>query len=314
VRALAIVVLALAITPAAKARQQNVFRGETRGVFVDVSVRDGRQVVTGLSASDFEVLDNGVAQKIEDASIESMPVDATIMLDVSDSARLKFGGSLATAADRVRALLKPDDHAEVLLVGGRIVDAQSWDYQPLGLWSSGTWLGDRGTSLFDGLVASLIRPTLPGFRRVVVALTDGIDTSSFVLPSTRTAIVDRADAVVQIVGIGFVTSGFQFGRDGSLSATGRSALNQNVTAILGTDYGHVLSDIASRTGGHFFNLQDSTRFVDAIGVSIQDFRQRYLLRYVPAGVDPAGWHTLTIRVKGKKYQIDARRGYAGLFE
>jgi len=310
---LTIFVLALLITPAVLARQQDVFRVEGRGILVDVSVRDDRKVVTGLTVSDFEVLDNGVTQQVLDASVESLPIDASVLLDVSESARFKFGQSLGNAATRIQDFFKPDDHADVLLVSARIIDAQAWDGRALGSWSAGALLGDRGTSLFDGLVSALVRPTLPGYRRVVVALTDGIDTSSFVAPATRNAIVDRSDAVIQIVGVGFVASGYRSTRNTNLSATGRSALNDEVAALIGTDYGRVLSTIAQRSGGHFFDLQSSTRFVDAIGASIQDFRERYLLRYVPTGVDPSGWHTLTIRVKGKKYQVDARRGYAGLF-
>src|SRR5688500_20172103 len=43
---------------------QATFRSGTDAVTVDVSVRDGARVVTGLRAADFEVLDNGVPQDV----------------------------------------------------------------------------------------------------------------------------------------------------------------------------------------------------------------------------------------------------------
>ena len=44
----------------------------------------------------------------------------------------------------------------------------------------------------------------------------------------------------------------------------------------------------------------------------ESFRQRYVLRFTPTGVEPAGWHKLedTLTRPGKT-TIEARRGYFG---
>lgn len=44
--------------------------------------------------------------------------------------------------------------------------------------------------------------------------------------------------------------------------------------------------------------------------AIEEFRTRYVLRYTPTGVAHDGWHDLSVRVKGKKYDVRARKGYA----
>jgi hypothetical protein len=49
------------------------FRVTTDLVAIDVSVRRGNAPVMGLQASDFELRDNGVQQKIDAVSIESVP-------------------------------------------------------------------------------------------------------------------------------------------------------------------------------------------------------------------------------------------------
>ena len=43
-----------------------------------------------------------------------------------------------------------------------------------------------------------------------------------------------------------------------------------------------------------------------------DFRQSYVLRYTPKGVEPKGWHEVTVEVPGvPAATIRARSGYFG---
>ena len=52
---------------------------------VSVSVLAAGVPVAGLSSSDFELLDDGVPQKIGAVSVESQPVDVSLLLDLSGS-------------------------------------------------------------------------------------------------------------------------------------------------------------------------------------------------------------------------------------
>ena len=54
-------------------------------VSVEASVRREKRPVTGLKITDFELLDNGVPQEISDLSYERLPIDVTVVLDVSAS-------------------------------------------------------------------------------------------------------------------------------------------------------------------------------------------------------------------------------------
>ena len=62
-----------------------VFRAGADLVTVEASVRRDRRAVVGLTAADFELLDNGVAQEISDVTYEKLPIDVTVVLDVSSS-------------------------------------------------------------------------------------------------------------------------------------------------------------------------------------------------------------------------------------
>ena len=75
-------ILAAAIVPVAA---QQTFRSTTAVVSVSVSVKRGNAVVANLTAADFALTDNGVAQIVEAVSMESVPVDVTLFLDTSGS-------------------------------------------------------------------------------------------------------------------------------------------------------------------------------------------------------------------------------------
>jgi hypothetical protein len=54
----------------------------------------------------------------------------------------------------------------------------------------------------------------------------------------------------------------------------------------------------------------STPELQATFMSIlHEFRQRYVISYSPRGVPETGWHPLDVRVKGRRVNVTARRGY-----
>src|SRR5262245_11996473 len=81
--------VALAVAAAAPAAgvaaQQPSFSTRIDNVRVDVEVRRGDVVVSGLTASDFEVLDNGVPQQVEIVAPSAFPVSVVLALDTSAS-------------------------------------------------------------------------------------------------------------------------------------------------------------------------------------------------------------------------------------
>src|SRR5512145_3039240 len=81
-RSIATAIAAAALIASAEAQQ---FRTGVEVVRVDALVMAGRQPVTGLTAADFEVRDNGVAQTVSDLSFERLPLNIICVLDVSGS-------------------------------------------------------------------------------------------------------------------------------------------------------------------------------------------------------------------------------------
>jgi hypothetical protein len=69
-------------------------------------------------------------------------------------------------------------------------------------------------------------------------------------------------------------------------------------------------DLADITGGHVFVVQRADELRGVFAGIVSQFRNRYLLRYRPRGVDGGGWHAIALRLTSGPAAITARRGYA----
>ena len=70
-----------------------------------------------------------------------------------------------------------------------------------------------------------------------------------------------------------------------------------------------LDELADETGGKVVSTESSERLRDTFLQVIQEFRSRYLLTYTPRGVDARGWHPIEVKLKNRRGQVRARRGY-----
>ena len=84
--------------------QAPTFRAAAEGVTVEVSVQAGNRPVTGLRLSDFTLHDNGVPQTIVDLTYATLPIDVTVVLDISFS----VSGALLDRLQRAVAQLVRD--------------------------------------------------------------------------------------------------------------------------------------------------------------------------------------------------------------
>ena len=265
----------------ASARSQNpTFSSRVEAVRVDVLVTENGRPVRGLRAADFEILDNGVPQTVDIVNFEQQPLNVVFTFDLSDSIVGERLGNLREASHAVLGGLKKDDQAalatfnNVVLVGPGLTG-------DTGLVKAAV---DRAeptgnTSLIDASFAGMMLAESDVGRGLVIVFSDGLDTSSWLRPNAVLDVAKQSDAVVYAVSAGLARS----------------------TEFLG--------DLTEQTGGRLFKLE-STRSLSAVFLEVLDeFRQRYLLSYSPAGVSKEGWHTLTVRVKGRSATVRARPGY-----
>ncbi|HKW03573.1 MAG TPA: hypothetical protein VJN96_27350 [Vicinamibacterales bacterium] len=278
---------------------QEGFRASTDAVIVDVSVRDGRKPVVNLSARDFTLLDDGVAQEID--SLETAPagLDLTVIMDVSGSAN-PYAGWIVGGIRDLRDLLLAEDRAELLTVGRQVRTSANAGDDLLRL--SPPVIGDGGSHLFDSITAAAMKIAEPGRRHLIVVFTDGLDVRSVIPADTRDDVLRHSNAVVELFAIATA------GRTNASGTVWVGGPNAGQIETVG-DYDYVLQSLADVAGGQFYSMRPGDKAAGKLKEALDLFRQHYLLRYRPVGVKPSGWHTLKVSLKSGRYEVVARRVY-----
>lgn len=292
-----------------------VFRSGVDAVTVVVSVRQGNTPVAGLTSADFQLTDNAVTQRITSLLAEKVPLDLTLLLDASGSVD---GPQLQRLKQGVRdtaALLGPDDRIRLIAISQ--VLQEIFPFQPR---SSAVLLdalrAEGATSLYDGLAATMMRPAESGRRQLVVAFTDGRDSTSIVDESVAHEIAKRSDAVVSIV----VPVDSE-----PAPATRKPAQRNTVDSLADAEnltFGNgriprdadgvpsSLSRLVAPTGGRVIALGPKDSISRVFKATLEDFRASYVLQYTVEGPPAEGWHEIAVSLTRRgHYEIRARKGY-----
>jgi len=298
---------------------QQLFRSGVDAVVIPVSVRSGNKPVTGLAAADFELRDNGVVQELQNVAAEKIPIDVTLLLDLSSSVDGPMLQRLKTAVADTAALLRPDDR--IRLVSISQVLREVFDLRPkAGAMPLDSLSAEGATSLYDGLAVTMMRPTDIGRRQLIVAFTDGRDSTSIVDQSTAKAIARLTDAVVDIVvpitqraDVTRRLSQRAGGAPDSLAGAANVTINgQGPGGVAPDGVPPILSEIVAPTAGQVLTLGPNDNISRVFRSVLDEFRATYVLQYAVRGVEPSGWHEVDVSLrKHGKYDIRARKGYRG---
>jgi VWFA-related protein len=297
---------------------QQVFRSGVDGVTVVVSVRSGNKPVAGLTAADFDLSDNGVPQQITSLAAAQVPLDLTLLLDLSSSVDGPTLQRLKAAVTDTAGLLQKDDRIRLVAISQVLHEVFS--FRPRGSpMQLDALVAEGATSLYDGIAATMIKPSQPGRRQLIVAFTDGRDSTSILDEKTVKEIARRTDAVVDIVvPVGSVETP-ETRRVAQRNTIDSLAGAPNVTNVRGAgpsqgadSVPRVLTELVAPTAGQVIPLGVGDSISRGFKAMLDDFRASYVLQYVAQGVRPEGWHEITVAVKKRgRYDIRARKGYMG---
>jgi len=277
-----LVVLCLAAFPIAA--QQPTFSSRQEAVRVDVLVSDRRGPVSGLTAADFEILDSGVPQQVDLVSFERVPLTIALVLDSSSSINAERLDNLRDGGRAVLENLRRDDQAALITFDDAVMLTERLTSEAHRLEAAVARMEASrhpftGTALIDACYAAMaVLDAEPG-RALLVAFTDGVDTSSWLTGDKVLQFARRSNAVVY----GVSTS--KFGR------------------------GSFLRELGDVTGGGAMEIESTTQLRATFVRILEEFRQRYVVSFSPSNVPAAGWHPLTVRVKNRELTVRARAGY-----
>jgi VWFA-related protein len=271
--------LGLACSGAVALAAQPTFSTRVEGVRVDVLVTEGGRPVPDLGPADFDVRDNGVAQTIDLVSLRDVPVSVIMTLDLSASVVGSRLLALQRAGSALVDAMSPDDSAALIgfnrVVVQRVPLTRDLDAVRRALPATSA---EGDTALIDAALAAMLLGEAEGGRTLVVLFSDGVDTASFSRPEVVVEAARRVNAVVYAVGTRADDSRF-------------------------------LRALTEATGGRIINLDSAADPGPAFLEILREFRRRYVITFMPTGVDREGWHQLSVRVNRRNARVQARPGY-----
>ncbi len=170
-------------TPTPKVDDE-IIKVSSKLIVVPVSVTDaGGQAVTGLTASDFRITEEGRSQVIENVgTADTVPLEIALLFDVSATTSPMFKFQQETAAKFLRDVLRPNDRATIFTIGAKptLVGARG-NADAAGSAIMSIVPTREYTAFYDSVsaAAEYLRRNAPeGTRRVVLVISDGEDTNS----------------------------------------------------------------------------------------------------------------------------------------
>ena len=135
------------------------------------------------------------------------------------------------------------------------------------------------TALLDGVYVALVSTQVAVGASLVVVYTDGADTASWLQANEVRDAAARSNAVVDAV---VIQSGHRWTE---------------------------LKDLVDATGGQVVIVKSTADLAGEFARILREFRSRYLLTFVPRGVEPGGFHRLDVHVRRGGLAVHARAGY-----
>jgi Ca-activated chloride channel family protein len=272
--------------------QQPTFRAGVDVVKVDVSIARGVEHVSGLTAENFEVFDNGVKQKITSVATAEVPLEVYLVLDLSGSVQGEPLAQLKRAANALVDGLIPADRVALLTFTKTVTVRQELTSNFQAFKAALAEATPSGfTAIYDAVFKAISMREPKDNRAIVVVFTDEGDNSS---TSTTKQVFDAAERS-DVTAYGVLAPA----AEGSSGGPGFRAPQFQIG---------FLRSLADATGGRVFRASARLPLEDLFELVLDDARSRYRLTYSPDKTTP-GWHKLNVKLVGAKGDVVARRGY-----
>jgi len=286
----------------AQDQDQGTIRVAVNLVLVDATVKtkDGK-IIANLKKDDFQVLEDGVNQKIDVFSRDELPLDVALVLDLSDSIG-PFLGPLRDAASTALAALKPNDEVALFTFSTEAEMRLPLSKDKNKIADQINTFDARGaTNINDGIFAAAeyLLKAPPTGRRVIILISDDVGTDAGG-QGTRDIVTEAiaADAVLYNLKIpGYNPPATML----------HSAMTPGLVNI---------HKVMEATGGELFDVHDVAHLDAVFSALIQRIKTRYTLGYYTMANGAEGKpHKLDVRLvssfgkKGRDYSILAKNGY-----
>jgi Ca-activated chloride channel family protein len=297
---------AAAVLHGAQEPQAPVFRGgaETVAIYATVLDRAG-EVVPNLGRGDFDVYDDGRRQELTVFESGLQPITAAVLVDTSASMTLNLDVARSAAEQFVIRML-PGDRARVGSFSDRVDLSPAFTGDRDTLLTSlreGLHIGNP-TKLWDAVDETMTALRPLGGRRIILLLTDGMDTASRAIGEAVFARTRADDLMIYIV---------QF-RSTPRANLAEVSLSPSASELFGSSNrqtrspSEVIRRLAAQTGGGHFLLGPYDDVNATFTHVMQELHYQYVLGFTPDRRD-GRMHQLQVRVRRPNVSVRARQGY-----
>lgn len=299
--------------------QQATFRVKVDMVVLSFTVTDSKgRYINGLKPSDFKIMEDGIAQKIntfaegnrppmqvmEDGTTRPLataqaneekggiPTDTFVgtnvfvLFDTSNYMYRGFVYASDAIADFVRGLDRADSVAVYTFSRNLTRAAALSQDRNVVLQGLRKAVAGDEAALYNALLLALRDAARVPGRKVVIVFSNGPDSASMVAPDDVRAVAEDEGIPIYVI---------------STSDTSRDPISAGI-----------FKRLATRTGGKSFFAKTWQKQVEAFESIREDLGNSYTVTYYPAPNPNEGFRKISVEIKSdaaRKYRISARPGY-----
>lgn len=264
-----------------------------------VTVTSGDKRVLDLAESDFTILDNGKEQELVTFGKGEVPLAAMVLIDASTSMAGDRLRSALRGAETFLQAMRPGDETAITLFSDRVLHQSPFSGDSGGLIAglAGT-RASGGTALNDTLYLSLKRLEDQQGRRVLILLSDGVDTHSALTMNEVTWLAQRSRALIYWI---------RTDPDNDLEVAMSSSWKS--PEIYREERKKLLAAVLE-SGGRMVNLANLADSRTAFAEILAELREQYVLGYYPSeSRNDGAWHRIQVKVRRDGLEVRTKNGY-----
>jgi Ca-activated chloride channel homolog len=261
---------------------QSVIHVDVNLVLLDATVKNkSLQIMPDLKKEDFELREDGVAQKIDIFSRDELPLDVALVLDLSDSIG-PFLGPLRQAATTALAALKPEDQVALFTFSTEAQMRVPFTKDKTAIAQQITAFQVGGaTNINDGifLPAQYLLNAPQKDRRVIILISDDV--------ATTQGGQGTNDIVTETIAADAVLYNLKIPGENPPGALFAARVTPGIVNI---------RKVVDQTGGEIFDVSDVAHLDTVFRALIDRIKTRYTL----------GYYTNATAALGKPHKLDVR--------
>ena len=285
------------------------YRVKVKQIFVPVSVTSlSGEPITGLTKKDFRIYEDGIEQKIINFASEEVPLNVVFLMDISGSTFLEAGDIKQAIIDFSKRL-KPQDRVAIISFNNQSKLILDWCNDLYRVERALDRVMPKGSTVwYDTLYVTFtdLLKDVKG-KKVVIGITDGVDTGSIV--SFDDALNKAIDSNAQV----YIISQTSKLKELANFYRKNYGARINETDLMKTMYAadSQLKELAYKTGGRVIYPDKLIKPLNEIFVKlIKELRQEYYISYKPHNILMDGsYRKIKVVVKRPGVLVRYKPGY-----